>query len=442
MLLSISARNAEKTAQVLANGPVVRSAYIIFHEYLQKSKGVECLSVAFDAPLFDTMFRRRTKRFPLGGELPARRAGLAYKSSEPPVSLNETETALLCFAGVGVTGVTTEEIRHLLGHLTVTGRTSATPCASLTLHLFFTNDDGVFYYKPEKSTEIIPKEKVRIASREDRGKIIQDYQRNLVKLREGRLPVPREAIGSAFVDMVNRPATTVFMPVADSTREYINMLLTGIAQFRWRMWDEVTNKPAGVSRWIRQGLLNGEKMTISSYDNMLPWLCNLEAGIASQNMMLAAQAMGLGGFMMHTINFQTLMKLMNFRLERVKGKGFPQATPNPVGIDGILEGFCPPYKDIDQAVDEIVEMKWGPKGIYGPEGYNLPVPKEYAELVKAVKAFLRYVHEKYGRLPKYSNAMYFPALLQAHHIDLGYYTKYFPEYLTEADKRHMETWHQ
>jgi len=70
------------------------------------------------------------------------------------------------------------------------------------------------------------------------------------------------------------------------------------------------------------------------------------------------------------------------------------------------------------------------------------VPKEYAELVKAVKAFLRYVHEKYGRLPKYSNAMYFPALLQAHHIDLGYYTKYFPEYLTEADKRHMETWHQ
>lgn len=388
------------------------------------------------------MFRRRTKRFPLGGEMLARRAGLSYKSSDPPLSLNENETALLCFSAVGVTGVTTEEIRHLLGHLTVIGRTSATPCASLTLHLFFTDDNGVYYYKPERSSDIIPRERVRIASKEDRIKIIQDYQRNLVKIRDGRLPIPREAIGSAFVDMVNRPGTTVFMPVADTTREYINMLLTGIAQFKWRMWDEVTDKPAGVAKWIRQGLLNGEKMTVSAYDAILPWLCNLEAGIALQNMMLAAQAMGIGGFIMHTVDFGALMKVMDFRLEKVKGKGFPQATPNPVGINKILEGYCPPYKDTDQAVDEIVGMKWGPKGIYGPEGYNLIVPKEFGEMVEAVKAFLRYIYEEYGRLPKYSNAMYFPALLQTHHIDLGYYTKFFPEYVTEAEKNHMDTWHQ
>ena len=372
----------------------------------------------------------------------ARRAGLSYKSSEPPVSLNETETALLCFSAVGVTGVTTEEIRHLLGHLTVIGRTSATPCASLTLHLFFTDDNGVYYYKPEKSSEIIPRERVRIASKEDRIKILQDYERNLVKIRDGRLPIPREAIGSAFVDMVNRPGTTVFMPVADTTREYINMLLTGIAQFKWRMWDEVTNKPAGVAKWIRNGLLNGEKMTISSYDAILPWLCNLEAGIALQNMMLASQAMGMGGFIMHTVDFGTLKKVMNFRFQHVKGRGFPQATPNAVGMDGILEGYCPPYKDIDRAVDEIVAMKWGAKGIYGPEGYSLPVPKWYPSMVESVKAFLKYVYEKYGRLPKYSDAMYFPALLQAHHIDLGYYTKYYPEYVTEAEKNHMANWHQ
>lgn len=400
------------------------------------------MSVEFDAPLLDTMFRRRTRRFPLGGEMPVKRAGLGYESSEEPVPLNEVELALLCFVGAGVTGVTTEEIRHLLGHLTVIGRTAASPCASLTLHLFFTNDEGVFYYKSGLSDEVIPSEKVRIGSKADRVKILQDYRRNLIRLRDGRLPVPREAIGSAFVDMVNKPGTTVFMPVADITREYINMLITGIAQFRWRMWDEVTNKPAGVEKWIRKGLLNGEKMTIFNYDAMLPWLCNLEAGIALQNMMLTAQAMGLGGFIMHTIDFQTLIKLMGFRLKNVKGKGFPQAAPNPVGIDGVLEGFCPPYKDMEEAVDEIVEMKWGSKGIYGPRGYNLPVPKEYGELVDAVKAYLRYVYDNYGRLPKYGNAMYFPALLQVHHIDLGYYSKYFPEYLTEADIRHMEKWHR
>ncbi len=373
--------------------------------------------------------------------MPVKRAGLGYKSVHTPVPLNEVETAFLCFAGAGITGVTTEEIRHLLGHLTVTGRTAASPCASLTFHLFYTDDNGVFYYRPTLPEEIIPEEKVRFTSKNDRVKIIQDYKRNRLKLRNGRLQVPREAIGSAFVDMVNRPGTTLFMPVADATREYINLLITGIAQFRWQMWDEVANKPAGVEKWIRTGLLDGEKMSISNYDAMLPWLCNLEAGIALQNMMLTAQAMGLGGFLMHTIDFPTLIRLMGFRLENVKGRGFPQATPNPVGIDGILEGFCPPYKEIDKAVDEIVDEKWGPNGIYGVKGYNLPVPKEFEDLVEAVKAYLKYVYEAYGRLPKYSNAMFLPALLQIHHIDLGYYRKYFPEYVTDNDKTHMEIWH-
>ena len=84
----------------------------------------------------------------------SRRAGLNYNSKEQPVPLNDLETALLCFAATGITGVTVEEIRHLLGHLTVIGRTAASPCASLTLHLFFTNDEGVFYYKADATDEI------------------------------------------------------------------------------------------------------------------------------------------------------------------------------------------------------------------------------------------------------------------------------------------------
>jgi len=232
------------------------------------------------------------------------------------------------------------------------------------------------------------------------------------------------------------------MPVADTTREYINLLTTGIAQFRWRLWDEVTETPAGVDKWIKTGLLNGEKMTIASYDAILPWVCNLEAGMVLQNMSLVAHAMGLGSFMMHTVDFATVQRLMGFRWESVKGRGYPQATPNPVGIDGVLEGFCPPYKDVDEAVDEIIERKWGPNGIYGPKGYNLPVPKWYGEMVEAVKAYLNYVYDNYGRLPKYGNAMFLPALFQVHHIDLDYYKKYFPEYVTKTDEKHMETWHR
>ncbi len=396
----------------------------------------------FDAPLFATMFRRRTRRFPQGGRLTSRRAGLSYSSQEVPVPLNESETALLCFAAAGITGVTVEEIRHLLGHLTVIGRTAASPCAALTQHLFFTNDEGVYCYRSHRTEEIVPKERVRLRVPADRKAILDDFRRNTVKLKDGRIDIPREAIGSAFESMVNLPGTTLFIPIADATREYINLLFTALAQFRWRLWDEVKDRPAGVGRWIDSGVLNGSVMTIAQYDAMLPWLCNLEAGMAMQNLSLAATAMGLGSFLMHTIDLPTVMKALNVRFEKTRGEGFPQATDNPVGIDGVLEGYCPPYRSLERAVEEIAALKWGAGGIYGEKGYNLPRPQIYDAIVEAAQAYCLYVYETYGRFPKYSNAMFIPILAQVHHLDGGFYEKFFPEYLSEEDRAHMRRWHE
>ncbi len=399
------------------------------------------MPLSFDAPLFQTMFTRRTRRFPKGGRLPSKRAGLRYESKEKPVSLTELETALLCFASSGVTGVTVEEIRHLMGHLTVIGRTAASPCASLTLHLFFTNDDGVFYYRACSSDGIIPKQKVRIRTAEDREKILLDYRRNVVRLKEGRIDIPRDAIGSAFESMVNLPGTTLFIPVADTTREYINLLFTGLAQFRWQLWDEEEDKPAGVKRWIESGLLNGPRMTIAQYEAMLPWLCNLEAGMAMQNLSLAATAMGLGSFMMHTIDLITVMKALGMRFEEPKENHSTRAAANPVGIDGLLEGCCPPYRDPESAVAEIASIKWGDDGIYAHKGYDLQIPEFYDGIVEATKSFCIYLYERYGRMPKYENAMFIPILAQIHHLDSGFYEKFCPEYLEEADRSHMSKWH-
>jgi len=395
----------------------------------------------FDVPLFETMYRRRTRRFPQGGKLLSRRAGLNYNSKEQPIPLNELETAILCFATSGITGVTVEEIRHLLGHLTVIGRTAASPCASLTLHLFFSNDEGVFYYKTDCTDEIIPKKRVRTKTLEDRKEILEDYKKNTTKLKDGRIDIPRDVIGSAFESMVNLPGTTLFIPIADSTREYINLLFTGLAQFRWQLWDEVKNQPAGVGKWIDDGFLNGNRMTITQYESMLPWLCNLEAGMAMQNLSLAATAMGLGSFMMHTIDLPTVMRSLNMHFEQLEREPFPQATVNPVGIDGILEGYCPPYRTVEEAVEEIAARKWGSEGIYGKKGYDLPKPKIYESIVEITKSYCSYVYETYGRIPKYHDAMFIPILAQIHHLDTGFYEKFFPEYLDEVDKAHMSTWH-
>jgi len=399
------------------------------------------MSMDFDVPLFETMYRRRTRRFPQGGKLLSRRAGLNYNSKEQPIPLSELETAILCFATSGITGVTVEEIRHLLGHLTVIGRTAASPCASLTLHLFFSNDEGVFYYKTDSTDEIIPKKRVRTKTLEDRKEILEDYKKNTTKLKDGRIDIPRDVIGSAFESMVNLPGTTLFIPIADTTREYINLLFTGLAQFRWQLWDEVKNQPAGVGKWIDDGFLNGNRMTITQYESMLPWLCNLEAGMAMQNLSLAATAMGLGSFMMHTIDLPTVMRSLNMHFEQLEREPFPQATVNPVGIDGILEGYCPPYRTVEEAVEEIAAKKWGSEGIYGKKGYDLPKPKIYESIVEITKSYCSYVYETYGRIPKYHDAMFIPILAQIHHLDTGFYEKFFPEYLDEIDKAHMSTWH-
>lgn len=399
------------------------------------------MSMDFDVPLFETMYRRRTRRFPQGGKLLSRRAGLNYNSKEQPIPLSELETAILCFATSGITGVTVEEIRHLLGHLTVIGRTAASPCASLTLHLFFSNDEGVFYYKTDSTDEIIPKKRVRTKTLEDRKEILEDYKKNTTKLKDGRIDIPRDVIGSAFESMVNLPGTTLFIPIADTTREYINLLFTGLAQFRWQLWDEVKNQPAGVGKWIDDGFLNGNRMTITQYESMLPWLCNLEAGMAMQNLSLAATAMGLGSFMMHTIDLPTVMRSLNMHFEQLEREPFPQATVNPVGIDGILEGYCPPYRTVEEAVEEIAAKKWGSEGIYGKKGYDLPKPKIYESIVEITKSYCSYVYETYGRIPKYHDAMFIPILAQIHHLDTGFYEKFFPEYLDEMDKAHMSTWH-
>jgi hypothetical protein len=174
---------------------------------------------------------------------------------------------------------------------------------------------------------------------------------------------------------------------------------------------------------------------------MLPWLCNLEAGMSMQNMSLAATAMGLGSFMMHTIDLPTVMRALGMRFEKRREGSFPQATDNPVGIDGVLEGFCPPYRSLEQAVDEIAALKWGPEGIYGKKGYDLPRPGFYDSITDIVKAYCTYVYETYGRFPKYADAMFVPILAQIHHLDLGFYQTLLPEYLNDADRKHVSEWH-
>ena len=87
---------------------------------------------------------------------------------------------------------------------------------------------------------------------------------------------------------------------------------------------------------------------------------------------LLLQAMGLGGWMFDGIDRLTMLGASGD--PEVPGLAFRFDTdprwplPNPTGLTGVFEAFCPPhYPDMAAAVEAFAEHKFGPGGVYHPD---------------------------------------------------------------------------
>ncbi|MCG8626267.1 MAG: hypothetical protein MJE68_30255, partial [Proteobacteria bacterium] len=62
--------------------------------------------------------------------------------------------------------------------------------------------------------------------------------------------------------------------------------------------------------------------------------------------------------------------------------------------------------------------------------------------IQVVKDICNYVYDTYGRFPAFSDPMFLRFMVQAHHLDLDFYDKYYPPgAYTEAHKNHFARWH-
>jgi hypothetical protein len=194
-----------------------------------------------------------------------------------------------------------------------------------------------------------------------------------------------------------------------------------------------------------------------------------------QNLLLTIQAMGLGGWihaappapiLLGAPGFEKYGPGLGFRYEephtdllrkaRIPLTPLPAWRRNPVGLDGLLEGHCPPYHaDMSAAVDAILADKFGVRGLYGDpatfdhvyrEGlaqtYLDEAPRYDDQVIACVKDVCEYIWSTYGRFPAHVDAMYVPELwVQAHHLDLAYYDALYRHGYTETQRRHEERWH-
>jgi len=212
--------------------------------------------------------------------------------------------------------------------------------------------------------------------------------------------------------------------------------------------DRRGGRAAGTEPWLASGLIDREKvLPLSILERQACYFMFSEPAVICHNIFLATEAMGLGGWMHCGFLSFKVMQALGFRMV---GAADQAACANPVGIDGVLEGFCPPYfPSMDAAVDAaLVRISHGRASESQP--YTMPPSENRDAIPRApsdaglacTKAVCRYIHETYGRFPASVDTMHLMWFMQAHHLDPDYYRRFFHSgALGPTHAAHMAAWH-
>lgn len=431
--------------------------------------------------LFEALRTRRARRFGLGMRMDG---PLSFESSHEPVALTEEEQAFLAFAACGITGYALNDLTlgpreggSIMSGLV--GRTVASADAVQSVALLITNDAGTWLLR--RAQDLSPEELTHVIDLSRRFDVVEMYRVLRVQLSDRRTMIPLEPPGSVAVNRwsFNAPGSTYFLPIRDLGYLMINGLLEFLNEdSRLFLVDErAMYRPAGVRRFSRRrgghledDLRLGRVASIEAGERIASDLATVEAGMMLQNLGLACEALGIGGFPNYAnvdgdwfreLGFRTMgMPVSRFLHVPVPIRAALRWNRQdvrityPVGleIDGttLLRSYAPPYfPSMRAAVEAVVERKFGEQGIYRGRAKQSAWrdPRRVSEgiggigepAIEATVAFCEYVFDRYGRFPAYLPSFSTVVGFQANHIDADFYDRHYrPEVLTEAHRRHLD----
>lgn len=439
-------------------------------------------------PLTACLQDRRTRRVAQGVSLSA--GAISYQSPNEPSPVTPLEEAIL-IAATGPTGTVmhdgplvkpdgTAELGTPFLHMTGRAGSSADNCQATSL--FMINDEGVWLI--ERPQERAAQELFQsIPPRwEDRTEADWLAYAGAVKrkVHDERFRFPREwpyYLGWN-AQHSNVPGTTCFLPVVDNTRQYINVLLILLSEphgkaplfiddwrpFKprravgWAAWaaaklglvEPIPYQPIGGLARARGGFVT--KDSPAPLGSIGEVRTDHEAYFLMQNLLLVGEGLRLGGWIHGAPMAPHVMRRdqaaghlgLGFRehLSKPAPGRFsrwapvPASQPNFVGIDGVLEGLCPPYvSDMDEAVDRLLEEKraaYGDAAVFGDryrdrasaESYLKQARPHPPEAIAYTKEICRYLVETYGRFPAHTDAFYLPGTwAQFSHLEVEYYDR-------------------
>ncbi|MBC5992036.1 hypothetical protein [Pontibacter cellulosilyticus] len=409
--------------------------------------------------LVEALLGRRSRRFFMGAEIPD--GVFAYKSKHELVPLTELEKMLVVTACGGNTGWhhmihrAQRYAPHLSNYAAAAGgRTFPSAAGFHTSKTFFTDDDGVYV--------LDNRDAAAAAERSDDGGIdlqaITDALKNHVrKIQDGRLRLPSEVpyVEAHNTWVANKPGTLLVFPVADLA-QHVLLSICYMLQNGMVLTDDINKRPIpGIEKYKDMVDINNN-WNITFMEQLSLAEVTVEIATSCYAGTLMLQAMGLGGWMYDGVDLFSVLGASGN--PEVPGLGFRYDTrkdwpyPNPTGLEGVMEGFCPPhYPDMRAAVQAVCERKFGKGGPFNPA---TPGPwKDTAKVRGAAQVHderfrecvalqAQYVYDTFGKFPATVPSIFMLMYLQAHHLDLEFYdTFYKPGAYLKTHADHMNKWH-
>lgn len=261
------------------------------------------LDALTDRSLLGSIWQRRTHRVSRGSSVNA--GSMSWKSTEERIPLTELEEAVL-ISLTGCTGLSMPDRpfadprdgKPIMAkpNLNMVGRSAGSPDNAQGTSFFLINDTGTYFLKklppPDDGGSVF-----------DADALLARAAQAKVKLLDHRIDVPGgNRDFPAYLDsnrfLSNLPGTTILLPVVDLSRQYINGLMYLLTQpdgARPTIVDDRNfYRMAGVKQWVKSGFLNKDlKLPLGTVWSMRT---QIEADLLVQNLMLTADAMGLGAW--------------------------------------------------------------------------------------------------------------------------------------------------
>jgi hypothetical protein len=409
--------------------------------------------------LIEALLGRRSRRFFMGAEIPD--GVFAYKSRHYASPLSELEKLLVAAACGSNTGwhnmiYRAERYAPTLSNYAgaAGGRTFPSAAGFHTSMTFFTDDDGVYVMDVRDDPAFAGRQ---VDGSLDLDSILQTLKAKVRKIRDGRLGLPP---GVPYTEphntwVVNHPGTLLVIPVGDLA-QHVLLNLCYMLQNGLVLRDDINGRSVpGIEKF--RGIVDTENtwpLTFVEQWSMAELSAELSTSCYAGTLML--QAMGLGGWMFNGLDpFSVLGASGN---PDVPGLGFRYDTddrwpyPNPTGLEDVMEGFCPPhYQDMRAAVEALCKRKFGPGGPFNPD---TPGPWKDSRKVRSaarvhddefrdcVTVQAQYVFDALGKFPGTVPSIFVLTYLQAHHLDLEFYDRFYNEgaYL-RTHAAHTARWH-